>query len=104
MKENMTKTDIINHIGFIKNQKKISSFKIGKQLGHAENYFYRIESGEIQFTLEQFLETLEILGVTTNEFFCTEQYSDEEKNLINNYRELSKNNQNTILDLVNKLK
>lgn len=66
---NLTKEEILNRIGFFRNKKNMSAYELGMRLGHTKNYFYRIESGEIQLTVELLLQALEILGVSTFEFF-----------------------------------
>lgn len=98
---NLTKEDIINRIGYFRNKKNISAYKLGLELGHSKTYFYRIESGEIALTLDLFLETLEVLGVTTTEFFSP--YTNEEISLINKYKELSPENKQMINSLISKL-
>ena len=99
---NLSKKEILDRIGYIRNQKNISAYKLGMELGHSKTYFYRIESGEIQLSLDKFLEVLEILGVTTTEFFCPIIKGDDELvSLINN---LSAENKQTIIELIKKLK
>lgn len=66
---NFTKEEILNRIGYFRNKKNISAYELGMQLGHSKNYFYRVESGEIQLTIDLLLQTLEILNVSTFEFF-----------------------------------
>lgn len=65
----MTKQDILDKIKYLRTQKKLSSYAMGMQLGHAKTYFYRIENGEIDLSIDTLLEILEVLGVTTAEFF-----------------------------------
>ena len=104
MKEiNLSKKDILNRIGYFRNLRSISAYKLGMQLGHSKTYFYRIESGEIQLTLDTFLEILEILNVSTTEFFCP-SLSNEDQDLIEQVQELSSESKQTIIDLMKKLK
>lgn len=72
---NLTREDILNRIAYFRNKQNISAYQMSLKLGHARSYFYRIESGEIQLTMEVFLEVLEILNLTTAEFFYP--YVDE---------------------------
>lgn len=102
-KENLSKEDILNRIGYFRNKKNITAYKLGMQLGHSKTYFYRIESGEIQLTLEMLLDVLDILGVTTSEFFCP-YIKDEDKELFEKILSLSKENKQTISGLIEKLK
>ena len=72
-------------------------------LGHSKTYFYRIESGNIQLTLDKFLDTLDILQVTTTEFFSS-ILKEEDKDVLDLYNNLSQDSKQTILDLMKKLK
>ena len=100
---NLSKKEIIERIGYFRNLRNISAYKLGMELGHSKTYFYRIESGEIQLTLDMLLEVLDILNVSTTEFFCPtlKQEDGELFDMINN---LSKENKQTIIDLMKKLK
>lgn len=102
-KLSLSKKDIIERIGYFRNQRNISAYKLGIELGHSKTYFYRIESGEIQLTIEMLLEVLDILQVTTTEFFCPMIKKDDKEfyDMINN---LSSENKQTIIDLIKKLK
>ena len=99
---NLSKSEIINRIKYFRQQRKISAYKLGMELGHSKTYFYRIESGEIQLTLEMFLDILDILKVSTSEFFCP--IIIEDKEVLNLYNNLSADGKQTILDLMKKLK
>lgn len=100
---NLSKKEIIERIGYFRNLKKISAYKLGMELGHSKTYFYRIESGEIQLTLDILLDVLEILQVTTTEFFCP-MLTKEDKNVLETFNSLSSDSKQTILDLMKKLK
>lgn len=102
-KENLSKEEILNRIGYFRNKKNITAYKLGMQLGHSKTYFYRIESGEIQLTLEMLLDVLDILGVTTSEFFCP-YIKEEDEELFEKILSLSKENKQTISGLIEKLK
>lgn len=100
---NLSKKEIIERIGYFRNLKKISAYKLGMELGHSKTYFYRIESGEIQLTLDILLDVLDILQVTTTEFFCP-MLTSEDKNVLETFNGLSSDSKQTILDLMKKLK
>ena len=100
---NLSKKEIIEKIGYFRNLRNISAYKLSLLLGHSKTYFYRIESGEIQLTLDVFLEVLEILNVSTSEFFCPNIKNDN-IDLIETISSLSADNKQTILDLIKKLK
>ena len=100
---NLSKKEIIDRIGYFRNLKRISAYKLGLELGHSKTYFYRIESGEINLTLDMLLEVLEILQVSTTEFFCP-IINKEDKNVLEMFNNLSNDSKHTILDLMKKLK
>ncbi len=100
---NLSKKEIIERIGYFRNLKNISAYKLGIELGHSKTYFYRIESGEIQLTVDVLLEVLDVLQVSTTEFFCPTLKVDD-KNLLEMIGNLSQENKQTIIDLVKKLK
>lgn len=100
---NLSKKEIIERIGCFRNQKKISAYKLGIELGHSKTYFYRVESGEIQLTVDMLLEVLDILKVTTTEFFCP-ILKQEDKELLDMVNNLSPESKQTIIELIKKLK
>ncbi|MBO5925344.1 MAG: helix-turn-helix transcriptional regulator [Clostridia bacterium] len=102
-KANLTKQDILNRIGYFRNLRNISAYKLGLELGHSKTYFYRIESGEIQLTLDTLLEILDILQVSTTEFFSP-ILKEEDVALFEAFNNLSPDSKQTILDLTKKLK
>lgn len=100
---NLSKKDILQRIGYFRNLRNISAYKLGIELGHSKTYFYRIESGEIQLTIDMLLDVLDILQVSTTEFFCP-TLKDDEKELLDKIGDLSAENKQTIVDLIKKLK
>ena len=101
--DNLNKKEILERISYFRTQKNISAYKLGMELGHSKTYFYRIESGEIQLTIDMLIDILFILGISTTEFFCPIM-SKENLELLNSINNLSKENKQTILDLIKKLK
>ncbi len=100
---NLSKKEIIERIGYFRNKRNISAYKLGMELGHSKTYFYRVESGEIQLTIDMLLDVLEILQVTTTEFFCP-TLKEDDKVLLDMISSLSQENKQTIIDLMKKLK
>lgn len=99
---NLSKQDIINRISYFRNKKNISAYKLGLELGHAKTYFYRIESGEIELSIDGLLDVLQILGVSTAEFFCP-FLENQDIELFNQIKSMSDENKKTIQDLIYKL-
>lgn len=102
-KDNLNKDEILFRLGYFRNERNISSYKLGRDLGHASNYFIRIDRGEMKMSLDTFLEALEILGVTTSEFFCP-AFRKEDVEIVEALNHLTEENKRTIIDLINKLK
>lgn len=103
IEDSLSKKEILNRIGYFRNRKNMSAYKLGLELGHSKTYFYRIESGEIQLTIDLLLEILEILGVSTSEFFCP-SLTLEDQTLLKLIAGLNEDNKKTIIDLVKRLK
>lgn len=69
----------------------MSAYKVGKALGHSKNYFYRVESGEINLSVENLLEILDLLEVSTYEFFYPDlENFEKDKTLLNLTKDMSK--------------
>lgn len=101
--ENLSYKEILNRIGYFRNIKNLSAYQLGIQLGHSKTYFYRIESGEIKLTMEMFIDVLDILDVTTSEFFYPFINEDDEE-LITKILNLSKESKLIIKTLLENLK
>lgn len=100
---NLSKEEIISRITYFRNKKNMSAYKLGMELGHSKNYFYRIESGEITLTLDMLLEILDILNISTTQFFCPDLDNKDEE-ILKVFDELTNENKQTLLDLAKKLK
>lgn len=100
--KNFTTQEILERLAVLRTEKKMSAYKLGMMLGHSKTYIYRIESGEIQLTLDRFLEILDVLNVTTTEFFCN-NCPTRDKALIELIDGLSKDNKEIILELINRI-
>lgn len=100
---NLSKQEIINRIGYFRNKNNISAYKLGEILGHSKSYMYRVESGEIQLSLDKLLSILEVLETTTSEFFCP-FIDKEDLELFDSINSLSADSKKTIMELIKKLK
>lgn len=102
IKENLTKKDILFRIGHFRNIKNITAYRLSVELGHSKSYFYRVEGGEMQLSIETLLEALDILGVTTSEFFCP-TLDPKDLVLLEKINKLSDANKQTVLDIIDKI-
>ena len=106
-KQNLTKQDIIEKIALLRTEKNISAYKLSMALGHSKTYMYRVENGEIDLSIDTFLEILDVLGVTTAEFFCPEnsQTKKEAKEpLLELIEKLPEETKSALLSFIIKLK
>lgn len=98
---NLTREDILNRIAYFMNKQNISAYQMSLKLGHSRNYFYRVEAGQIQLTIEVLLEVLEILNLSTSEFFYPyiDRFHKDMENLeiINSLSEEERNSLITLL-------
>ena len=99
-KENLSKEDILNRIGYYLNEKNISGRSMGEQLGHAKNYYYRIQNKEIILTVDLLLDILDVLKITTSEFF-TPLIDEQSLKLLEKINSLSPDKRKTIENLIN---
>lgn len=74
---NLTKNEILQRIGYFRQRKGISAYELGMILGHSKTYFYRIQNGSITLSVDMLLEILEVLEVSTYEFFYPDLASFE---------------------------
>ena len=61
--------EIVDRLSLIRTSKNLSARELGLMLGNSETYFYKIENGSIILTLPKFLEILNTLEISTEEFF-----------------------------------
>ncbi len=100
----MSLKEIIQRISYFRNLKNISARELSLLIGKHEGYINKLESHDFNLPVEVLLDIITALDITTEEFFCMgEQYNPESKVLITKFNKLSKNNKETIIDLVNKL-
>ncbi len=60
---------IIERLSLIRTNKNLSSRELGRLLGNSNTYFYKVEDGSIVLNLPKFLEILDTLEISTEEFF-----------------------------------
>ena len=95
---NMSYRDILYRIGYFRNLKNMSAYSLSLALGKDQSYIYKVEKGLIKISLQNFLEILTILGVSTFEFFCPDVYQDA--NNIKLFKELNDKEVDAVLTLL----
>lgn len=105
MENNLTYKEIITRLAIFRNKKNLSARELGLRMGHSETYFYKVENESIILNLPSFLEALDVLEVSTSEFFYEDLTNYEtNKEVIKLFNDLSANNQSTIIELMKNLK
>ena len=102
MKNNMTREEILNRVAYLKNKKGMSAFQLSRELGHARTYFYRLQTNKMVLNLETLLEMLEIVDVTTEEFFYGDiDNYEEDMKFLKAYKMLSEEERKSIQTILN---
>lgn len=102
IKDNLTKKEILFRIGHFRNNKNVTAYKLSRDLGHSKTYFYKVESGLIDLSVDTLLDVLEILGITTSEFFCP-TLDPKDLVILEKLGKLTEANKQTIIDLIDNL-
>ena len=85
--------EVLTRMGFFRTQSKLSQREISLRLGYAENFMKRIESKELELKMRVFLEFLDIVDKTPQDFFYLgEQFSDDDKSLLILFSQLTQDN------------
>ncbi len=61
--------EILNRIGFVRNQANLSAREVSLRLGMSPQYVAQLESGRIVLTVEKLLKILEICEFSIERFF-----------------------------------
>jgi len=107
MKKNITQERkfLIDRLGFFRTRANLSARELSQRLGFSIAYIAKFENGDFNMPSEVLMSAIEICGSTTEEFFYEDlSMYKEHKNLISQFDSLSKESQQTIKDLISKLK
>ena len=105
MENNLTYKEIVNRLSYFRVKKNMSARELALRMGHSETYFYKVENGSIILNLPTFLSILEVLEVSTAEFFYpTPETFEIDAKTLGEFNKLSDSNRARILDLMDNLK
>ena len=97
--------DIINRIGYFRTKADLSARETSLRLGYSEQFMKRIENKSVELKVSTLLELFDIFGITAQDFFYLgENYNEDDKNLLELYSNLSKENKQFVIDFIKKLK
>ena len=76
-----------------------------KQLGYNEQFIKTIENKTVELKVKTLLEFCDVVGISILDFFYLgEKYNENDKNLLTMFSNLSEENKNVVIDLMNRLK
>ncbi len=97
--------DILNRIGFFRNRANLSARETSFRLEKGELYLSRIENKQVELKVSTLLNLMEIFNITIQDFFYLgSDYDENDKNILELYSNLSKENKEIVIDLIKRLK
>ncbi len=103
--ENRLYEDILNRMGFFMDKANLSARQTSLRLGYSEQFMKRIFNKSVELKVSTFLDFLELVDITPQDFFYLgKNFNRENKNILEMFNSLSTDNQQTIIDLMKKLK
>ena len=103
--EKLNYDEFIRRMGYFRTQKKFSMRELSFLLDKSGAFIQRIEDKTHKITVAKFLEWLEILDITPQEFFYLgREYTKEDKDIFEVISKLSAENKKMVFNLANKLK
>lgn len=88
----------------LRTQKNISARKMSNATGFSQSYLSKVESGEMQPSMDKFFAICAYLGITPAEFFSEDIEKPQSQNeLLGLFSQLNEENSEMILSLCRKL-
>ena len=101
----ITYDDVITRMGYFRNKANLSMREASLQLGYNPQFMSTIENKTIELKVKTLLEFCDLVDITPQDFFYMgEHYNKEDKNILDLYNQLSSDNKQLIISLMQKLK
>lgn len=102
---NKERFDLIIRFVYFRNKSKLSAKALSEMLDKSVGYIGKFEQGKLNMPTDVLFECIRIFGVSKEEFF-SEKYKnfEEEKKLLNRFRNLSKENQELTFKIMDSMK
>ncbi len=101
----ITYDDVVNRLGYFRNKANLSARETSMRLGYNPQFIKTIENKSIELKVRTLLEFCELVEITPQEFFYMgKEYSKEDKEVLELFSKLSKDNKHTIIELMKNLR
>ncbi len=96
---------LINRVGYFRVRAKLSARDLSLRMGKSPGYITKFEAGGINLPVDILFDILDILNVSKEEFFSQDpEKFEREKKFIMKFRNLSKENQDLVYNIMESLK
>lgn len=103
MKE-ITYDDVINRIGYFRNEQKLSQRAVSDMLDQNKQFMYTIENKTVQLKVKTLLNFCDIVGISIYDFFYLgKDFNQNDKNILELYGSLSAEDKQMVVELMKKL-
>lgn len=103
--DNIKYEDVIARIGFFRTKANLSLRDTSMRLGYNPQFMTTIENKSIELKVKTLLDFCDVVGISVQDFFYLgKEYNEEDKNLLEIYGNLSKENKKFAIDFIKKLK
>lgn len=101
MKQENEMKDLIARLGYYRNLRNLSAREVSLRLGYSESWFYRVEAGQIDINCSTLFRLIELLEITPQQlFYYNINKYDEDKEVLDLLKNLSKEDKNSIIQLL----
>ncbi len=105
MDKKVSYDDVIARIGYFRNRANLSARETSFRLDKGELYLTRIENKRVELKVSTLLKLLEIFNITAQDFFYLGQnFNEEDKEILDIFSKLSKENKQFAIEFIKKLK
>lgn len=105
MEKKIDYNEIINRIGFFRNNSHLSARETSLMLGYSEQFMKRIENKSVELKVSTLLELYDIFEITPQDFFYLgDHYNKQDKNVLDLFNGLSSESKQIVIELMKKLK
>ena len=103
--DKITYEDVINRVGYFRNKANLSMREISVRLGYNPQFMKTIENNKVELKVKTLLDFCDIVEITPQDFFYLgNDYNKDDKQILELYSGLSKENKQLIIELMKKLK